>query len=90
MRIRAAIFAEHGQPLIIDDVDLPDPGPTHVAVKIAASRPERDFPMYVRWFRQGRLPLDELVTRRYSLEQINDALDDLQNGRIAGRSIIVM
>ena len=54
-----------------------------------ASRPERDFPLYVRWFKQGKLPLDKLVTRRYPLEEINAALDDLQQGRIDGRSIIV-
>jgi Zn-dependent alcohol dehydrogenase len=54
-----------------------------------ASRPERDFPNYVRWFREGRFPLDKLVSRRYKLEQINEALSDLMNGQIAGRSIIV-
>ncbi|MBV9597232.1 MAG: zinc-binding dehydrogenase [Chloroflexi bacterium] len=52
-------------------------------------RPERDFPMYVRWFQEGKLPLDKLVSRRYRLEQINDALGDLERGDIAGRSIIV-
>jgi Zn-dependent alcohol dehydrogenase len=51
--------------------------------------PERDFPMYVRWFQQGKLPLDKLVSRRYRLEQINEALGDLERGDIAGRSIIV-
>jgi Zn-dependent alcohol dehydrogenase len=53
------------------------------------SRPERDFPMYVRWFQQGKLPLDKLVSRRYRLDQINEALGDLERGDIAGRSIIV-
>jgi Zn-dependent alcohol dehydrogenase len=53
------------------------------------SRPERDFPTYIRWFQQGKLPLDKLVSRRYRLEQINDALGDLERGDIAGRSIIV-
>jgi Zn-dependent alcohol dehydrogenase len=52
-------------------------------------RPERDFPMYVRWFQQGKLPLDKLVSRRYRLEQSNEALGDLERGAIAGRSIIV-
>lgn len=52
-------------------------------------RPERDFPIYVRWFQEGKLPLDKLVSRRYRLEQINDALGDLDRGAIAGRSIIV-
>jgi Zn-dependent alcohol dehydrogenase len=51
-------------------------------------RPDRDFPVFVRWYREGKLKLDELVTRRYPLEQINQAVDDLEHGRILGRAII--
>ena len=54
-----------------------------------ASFPERDFPMYVRWFKEGKFPLDKLVSRRYKLEQINEALADLERGDIAGRAIVV-
>jgi Zn-dependent alcohol dehydrogenase len=52
------------------------------------SIPDRDFPMMIRWFQEGRLPLDQLVTREYSLEQINDACTDLRAGKIAGRAIV--
>ena len=51
-------------------------------------RPDRDFPLFVRWYREGKLKLDELVTRRYELEQINEAVDDLEHGRILGRAIL--
>jgi Zn-dependent alcohol dehydrogenase len=51
-------------------------------------RPDRDFPIFVRWYREGKLKLDELVTRRYRLDQINTAVDDLEHGRILGRGII--
>jgi len=51
-------------------------------------RPDHDFPLFVRWFREGKLKLDELVTRRYTLAQINTAIDDLEHGRILGRGII--
>jgi Zn-dependent alcohol dehydrogenase len=50
--------------------------------------PDRDFPLFVRWFEEGKLPLDQLVTRRYSLEQINEACDALAHGEIAGRAIV--
>jgi Zn-dependent alcohol dehydrogenase len=33
-------------------------------------RPDWDPPMFVRWFREGRLPVDCLVTQRYTLDQI--------------------
>jgi Zn-dependent alcohol dehydrogenase len=51
-------------------------------------RPERDFPLFVRWYREGKLKLAELVTRRYTLDQINTAVSDLEHGRILGRGII--
>ena len=51
-------------------------------------RPERDFPLFVRWYREGKLKLNELVTRRYTLDQINSAVDDLEHGRILGRGIL--
>lgn len=52
------------------------------------SRPDRDFPMYVRWFKEGKLPLDLLVSRRYPLDQINEACAALERGEIAGRAIV--
>lgn len=51
-------------------------------------RPDRDFPLFVRWYREGKLKLNDLVTNRYTLEQINSAIDDLEHGRILGRGII--
>src|ERR671922_975035 len=77
----------HGDPPTVD--------PRHLFVgKIfrgapgGSCRPDRDLPMFVRWFREGRLPLDQLVTRRYTLDQINDACDALAHGEIAGRAIV--
>lgn len=49
--------------------------------------PDVEFARYLQWYRDGSLPLDELVTRRYTLEQINEALDDLEHGRILGRAV---
>ena len=56
-------------------------GKTFTGTLAGHSRPDRDFPMYVRWFKEGRLPLDLLVTRRYKLDQINEAVDALREGR---------
>lgn len=53
-------------------------------------RPDRDFPMFLRWFKEGQLDLNALVTARYALDQINEATAALEQGRIAGRSILVM
>jgi Zn-dependent alcohol dehydrogenase len=51
--------------------------------------PERDFPMFLDWSRDGRLDLDALVTARYALDDINQATTDLEEGRIFGRAILV-
>jgi Zn-dependent alcohol dehydrogenase len=51
-------------------------------------RPERDFPLFIRWYREGKLKLNDLVTHRYVLDQINTAVADLESGRILGRGII--
>jgi S-(hydroxymethyl)glutathione dehydrogenase/alcohol dehydrogenase len=52
------------------------------------SQPERDVPMYLEWFARGDLDLDSLVTRRYSLDEINDAVAAIEKGEIEGRAIL--
>lgn len=51
-------------------------------------RPDRDFPMFLRWFHEGDLDLDALVTARYRIDDINDATHTLETGGIAGRAIM--
>ena len=53
-----------------------------------SSIPDKDFPMYLRLSSEAKFPVDKLVTRSYTIEQVNDALTDLREGRILGRSII--
>lgn len=55
-----------------------------------ATYPERDFAMYLRLHREGKFPLDKLVTKRYTLDQANEACDALKAGQILGRAIIEM
>ncbi|MDB5334183.1 MAG: putative zinc-containing alcohol dehydrogenase [Phycisphaerales bacterium] len=50
--------------------------------------PRRDFPMLVELYRSGRLDLDQLVSKQYTLPQINEAYADMLAGRIA-RGVIV-
>jgi Zn-dependent alcohol dehydrogenase len=55
---------------------------------LGATYPDRDFPMFLRWHQEGKFPLDKMVTRRYALDNINEACDDLESGEILGRAII--
>jgi len=47
-----------------------------------------DFPMYLELYRQGRLDLDRLVTRTYSIDEAPEAFADLESGKNA-RGVIV-
>ncbi len=42
--------------------------------------PDRDYPRYCRLITAGKLPVQHLLTREYSLVQVNAALDDLESG----------
>jgi S-(hydroxymethyl)glutathione dehydrogenase/alcohol dehydrogenase len=49
--------------------------------------PDVDIPEFARLYREGKLPLERLITKRYTLDQINDALDDLEFKRV-GRPLV--
>jgi S-(hydroxymethyl)glutathione dehydrogenase/alcohol dehydrogenase len=53
-------------------------------------RPEIDIPKLVRLCQAGKLSFEGLISRRYKLEQINDAIADLKHGRVAGRCMVRM
>ncbi len=53
------------------------------------TRPDVDIPRYIDMFRSGRLALEKLGTQQYPLEQINQALADLEAGRVM-RAMISM
>jgi Zn-dependent alcohol dehydrogenase len=44
--------------------------------------PRVQIPELLALYRAGRLKLDELITRRYPLEEINTGYQDLRDGRI--------
>ncbi len=50
--------------------------------------PARDFPLFLDLYMAGRLDLERLVTRAYTLDQINEAYDDMLTGEVA-RGVIV-
>ena len=51
------------------------------------ARTHIDFNRLLSLYRAGKLKLDELVTRTYPLEGINDAFDALARGEVA-RSVL--
>ena len=49
---------------------------------------KRDIPWMVDMYSQGRLKLDELISGRWRLDQINEAIADTKTGS-AKRNVIV-
>lgn len=51
--------------------------------------PERDFPMLVDLYQQGRLPLEKFVTERIKLEDVEQAFETMHRGEVL-RSVVVL
>jgi S-(hydroxymethyl)glutathione dehydrogenase/alcohol dehydrogenase len=47
-----------------------------------------DMPRFVELYKQGRLNLDDLISKRIELEGVNEAFEDLKKGEVA-RSVIL-
>jgi Zn-dependent alcohol dehydrogenase len=56
--------------------------------KMGSSRIRADIPKLVDLYQQGRLKLDQLITGRYPLEEINEAIGSVNRGE-ALRNVIV-
>ena len=54
-----------------------------------SSFPDRDVPIMTELFRRGQVPLERLLTKRYRLDQVNEALADLEAGKVF-RPLLVM
>ena len=50
--------------------------------------PQYDIPRYLRLQQNGQLKLEQLVTARYPLDQINSAISAMRDGDTAGRVMI--
>jgi NDMA-dependent alcohol dehydrogenase len=76
-----------GLPRAADDIALPI-SLRHIVLYqkrlqgslFGASSPSKDIPALLDMYRQGRLKLDELITRRYTLEDINAGYEDMRAG----------
>ena len=55
-----------------------------------SASPARDFPFFADLYLQKRLDLDQLVSRTYTLEQVNEAYADMLAGVVAGARFIVL
>ena len=69
-------------------VELADASTRFLGSSMGQTSVRRDIPWLFDLYQQGRLKLDELITRRWRFEEINEAIDDTKSGR-ARRNVIV-
>ncbi|MCX7567057.1 Zn-dependent alcohol dehydrogenase [Sulfitobacter sp. F26169L] len=77
-----------GQTSTYEPVVMAAVGQSMVGSKMGDVVIQRDIPWMVDLYTQGRLKLDELISGRWTLEQINDAIADTKTGA-ARRNVIV-
>jgi Zn-dependent alcohol dehydrogenase len=66
-------------PLIL--VDMANSCKQLKGTRYGAMNLRASMPMLLSMYQSGALKLDELVTRRYRLDQINEAIQDMREGR---------
>jgi S-(hydroxymethyl)glutathione dehydrogenase/alcohol dehydrogenase len=73
--------AHHGQSLTIDPCQLNN-GKQLRGTWGGDSQPDEDFPRYAKLIIAGKLNVRPLLSRSYTLDNINDAIDDLEAGLV--------
>ena len=71
----------------LEALDIADGALRILGSKMGSVRMPLDVQMLAGWYLQGRLKLDELISARYPLEQINDAIASAAGGE-ALRNVI--
>jgi S-(hydroxymethyl)glutathione dehydrogenase/alcohol dehydrogenase len=56
---------------------------TIIGSMYGSSQPMVTFPRLLDLYKSGKLKLDELISRTYPVEQINEAFEALGNGEVA-------
>ncbi|MFL6205551.1 MAG: Zn-dependent alcohol dehydrogenase [Acidimicrobiales bacterium] len=59
-----------------------------IGSNMGSNRARVDMPRYIELYLDGRLKLDELVSRRITLDEVNDGFDAMKAGEVA-RSVII-
>lgn len=77
-----------GVPGFADEVSIPavnfvQVDRTVTGSRYGGSRPQFDIPLYAKWYQEGKLMLDELVTQTYPVSDFAKVLEDMEAGKLA-------
>lgn len=79
-----AVFASHpkfGEKISLDPFDLIS-GKRIIGSWGGGAKPDKDIPLFANLYKSGKLPLDKLITKKYKLNEINIAIQDLKSGSV--------
>lgn len=82
-------IGRRGDEVALDAYLLPVMGKRLLGCWYGSADVHRDVPRLLEMHAQGRLKLDELVRRTYTLDQVAEAFADLEKGGV-GRGLVVM
>ena len=60
-----------------------------IGARYGESKPHRDIPLVVDYYKQGRFKLDEMVTKTYVLDEWEEAVHDMHRGALA-RGVLIL
>tara|TARA_B100001063_G_C16752642_1_gene551151 strand:+ start:586 stop:1659 length:1074 start_codon:yes stop_codon:yes gene_type:complete len=78
------VFASHpkfGDKISIDPFDLIS-GKRIIGSWGGDAQPDRDIPFFSKLYLAGKLPLEKFISKKYKLEDINSAINDLKQGKV--------
>ena len=81
-------FRKDENSLDIDMVELVRNQKTLIGSYYGSASSHETFDKLIDWYLKGRLNIDELITRRYSLDEINEGFEALSRGE-DGRGVII-
>ena len=76
-------------PQVLGTIEADRPVTVLPLLLTAAFHSKSDIPRMLAMYEAGKLKLDELITRTYSLEQINEGYQDMRDGKNI-RGVLVM
>ena len=78
-----------GQDIVFEDMQRDYRGITIMDSQGGLTSPDTDIPRYIKLYQAGRLELDKLITHRFPLAEINQAVELMKSG-LSGRIIVEM
>ena len=78
-----------GQDIVFEDMQRDYRGITIMDSQGGLANPDTDIPRYIKLYQAGQLELDKLITHRFPLTEINQAVELMKSG-LSGRIIVEM